>query len=68
MYRTHFQSRAIEEALLKHSIPYKIIGGIQFYERKEIKDILAYLKLIVNPFDRCFILSRYQLPTARPGQ
>lgn len=52
LYRTHFQSRAIEEALLKHSVPYKIIGGIQFYERKEIKDILAYLKLVVNPFDR----------------
>lgn len=52
LYRTHFQSRAIEEALLKHSIPYKIIGGIQFYERKEIKDMLAYLKLIANPFDR----------------
>ena len=42
----------LEEALLKHSIPYKIIGGIQFYERKEIKDILAYLRLVVNPFDR----------------
>jgi len=52
LYRTHFQSRAIEEALVKKSIPYKIIGGIQFYERKEIKDLLAYLRLIVNPFDR----------------
>ncbi len=52
LYRTHAQSRAIEEALIKNSIPYKIIGGIQFYERKEIKDILAYLRLIVNPFDR----------------
>ena len=52
LYRTHFQSRALEEALLKHSIPYQIIGGIQFYERKEIKDILAYLKLVINPFDR----------------
>ncbi|MEX0672132.1 MAG: UvrD-helicase domain-containing protein [Candidatus Babeliales bacterium] len=52
LYRTHFQSRVIEEALLRNSIPYKIIGGIQFYERKEIKDLLAYLKLIVNPFDR----------------
>ncbi len=51
LYRTHAQSRAIEEALLKNSIPYKIIGGVQFYERKEIKDLLAYLKLIVNPFD-----------------
>ncbi len=39
-------------SIIKDSIPYKIIGGIQFYERKEIKDILAYLKLVVNPFDR----------------
>jgi DNA helicase-2/ATP-dependent DNA helicase PcrA len=52
LYRTHAQSRALEEALIKQSIPYKIIGGIQFYERKEIKDLLAYLRLIVNPFDR----------------
>lgn len=52
LYRTHVQSRAIEEALIKHSIPYKIIGGIQFYERKEIKDLFAYLRLIINPFDR----------------
>lgn len=52
LYRTHTQSRALEEALLKDSIPYRIIGGIQFYERKEIKDLLAYLKIIANPFDR----------------
>lgn len=52
LYRTHFQSRALEEALIKQSLPYKIIGGTQFYERKEIKDLLAYLRLIVNPFDR----------------
>jgi len=52
LYRTHTQSRAIEEALIKQSIPYKIIGGVQFYERKEIKDLLAYLRLIANPFDR----------------
>lgn len=52
LYRTHAQSRAIEEALIKHSIPYKIIGGIQFYERREIKDLFAYLRLIINPFDR----------------
>ena len=51
LYRTHFQSRALEEALIKNSLAYKIIGGVQFYERKEIKDILAYLRLIVNPFD-----------------
>ncbi|MEX0940043.1 MAG: UvrD-helicase domain-containing protein [Candidatus Babeliales bacterium] len=52
LYRAHYQSRTLEEALIRHSIPYKIIGGIQFYERKEIKDILAYLRLIANPFDR----------------
>lgn len=52
LYRSHFQSRAIEEALLRHKIPYKIIGGVQFYDRLEIKDLLSYLKLIVNPFDR----------------
>ncbi len=52
LYRAHYQSRAIEEALIRNSIPYTIIGGITFYERKEIKDLLAYLRLIVNPFDR----------------
>lgn len=52
LYRTHYQSRILEEALIKEAIPYKIIGGIQFYERKEIKDLLAYLRLLVNPFDR----------------
>lgn len=52
LYRAHFQSRALEEALIKRSLPYRIIGGVQFYERKEIKDILAYLRLIINPHDR----------------
>ena len=52
LYRSHFQSRALEEALIRHSIPYKIMGGIQFYDRLEIKDMLAYLRLIINPFDR----------------
>lgn len=56
LYRTHFQSRAIEEALIRNSIPYRIIGGVQFYERKEIRDMLAYLRLIVNPFDRAHFL------------
>ena len=49
LYRAHYQSRAIEEALIKRSNPYTIIGGIQFYDRKEIKDLLAYLRLIANP-------------------
>ena len=50
-YRTNAQSRLFEEALLSHNIPYKIFGGQKFYERKEIKDILSYIKIIVNPFD-----------------
>jgi DNA helicase-2/ATP-dependent DNA helicase PcrA len=52
LYRSHFQSRAIEEALVRQSISYSMIGGVQFYERKEIKDILAYLRLVINPYDR----------------
>ncbi|QQR53904.1 UvrD-helicase domain-containing protein [bacterium] len=52
LYRTHTQSRPIEEMCIKYSIPYKIIGGTQFYERAEIKDLIAYLKLILNPFDQ----------------
>ncbi|RAL21489.1 DNA helicase PcrA [Thermoflavimicrobium daqui] len=51
LYRTNAQSRVVEEVLLKSNIPYQVIGGIKFYERKEIKDILAYLRLIVNPRD-----------------
>ncbi|HXG54502.1 MAG TPA: 3'-5' exonuclease, partial [Vicinamibacterales bacterium] len=51
LYRTNAQSRAIEDSLMRETIPYKIIGGVRFYERKEIKDALAYLKLIINPHD-----------------
>jgi DNA helicase-2/ATP-dependent DNA helicase PcrA len=48
LYRTHAQSRSIEEALISSGIPYQIIGGLKFYERKEIKDMLAYLRLVMN--------------------
>ena len=51
LYRTNAQSRAMEDALRKRDIPYRIYGGLSFYQRKEIKDILAYLRLIVNPKD-----------------
>lgn len=51
LYRTNAQSRAVEEALISHAIPYRIYGGLKFYDRKEIKDIIAYLKLIFNPND-----------------
>ena len=51
LYRTNAQSRSFEEAFMKKGIPYKIVGGLRFYDRKEIKDIIAYLKLIQNPAD-----------------
>lgn len=51
LYRTHAQSRAIEEACIKYKLPYRIFGGMKFYERKEIKDTMSYLKVISNPDD-----------------
>ncbi|MRG87406.1 DNA helicase PcrA [Salinibacillus xinjiangensis] len=51
LYRTNAQSRAMEDALVKSNIPYQIVGGTKFYDRKEIKDLLAYLRLISNPND-----------------
>ncbi len=51
LYRTNAQSRAMEDALRKRDIPYRIFGGLSFYQRKEVKDVLAYLRLIVNPKD-----------------
>ncbi|MBI2448202.1 UvrD-helicase domain-containing protein [Candidatus Microgenomates bacterium] len=50
-YRTHAQSRALEEAFLNSSVPYRIVGGTSFYERMEVKDIIAYLRIIQNPSD-----------------
>ena len=51
LYRTNAQSRVIEDALRKNAVPYQIIGGVKFYERKEIKDALAYLRIVTNPDD-----------------
>ncbi|WP_407658233.1 ATP-dependent helicase [Maribacter litoralis] len=51
LYRTNSQSRAIEDALRKRDIPYRIYGGLSFYQRKEIKDVLSYLRLVINPKD-----------------
>ncbi len=68
LYRAHYQSRIIEETLLKNGIAYTIIGGIQFYERKEIKDLLAYLKLIANPFDRVSFFRVINIPARGLGE
>ena len=50
-YRTNSQSRLIEDYLRRQNIPYRVVGGVKFYERKEIKDIIAYLRILVNPSD-----------------
>ncbi len=52
LYRTNAQSRAIEESFIRYGIPYRIVGGVRFYDRKEIKDIMAYLRLLYQPEDR----------------
>ena len=62
LYRTNAQSRVIEEVLLKSNIDYSIVGGIKFYERKEIKDMISYLKLIANPDDDIAFLRVINVP------
>ena len=56
LYRTNAQSRPFEEALRREGVPYRIVGGVRFYERREIKDVLAYLQLVVNPADEAAFL------------
>ncbi|MBI2670256.1 MAG: UvrD-helicase domain-containing protein [Candidatus Yanofskybacteria bacterium] len=68
LYRTHAQSRAIEEAMIKHGLPYRILGGVKFYQRREIKDILAYLRLAVNPNDLISWSRIYNVPGRGIGQ
>jgi DNA helicase-2/ATP-dependent DNA helicase PcrA len=67
LYRTNAQSRIIEEAFLRYGLPYKIVGGVKFYERKEVKDILAYLKLIHNSSDDISFLRIVNVPTRNIG-
>lgn len=62
LYRTHAQSRTVEESLIKYGIPYRIIGGVSFYQRREIKDILAYLRLSLNPSDTVSLERIYNVP------
>ena len=67
LYRTHAQSRSVEEAMLKYGIPYKIIGGVNFYQRREIKDILAYVRLALNPNDGIGLDRVYNVPARGIG-
>jgi DNA helicase-2/ATP-dependent DNA helicase PcrA len=67
MYRTNAQSRAIEEQFLRLNIPYKVIGSRKFYERKEIKDMLAYMRLLANPNDDISLLRIINVPNRKIG-
>ncbi|MBQ4915378.1 UvrD-helicase domain-containing protein [Maribacter sp. MMG018] len=68
LYRTNSQSRAIEDALRKRDIPYRIYGGLSFYQRKEIKDVLSYLRLIINPKDEEALKRVINFPARGIGQ
>ena len=68
LYRTNAQSRALEDAFVRAGMPYRLVGGIRFYERKEVKDVLAYLRVIHNPFDAVSLQRVINLPPRGIGQ
>lgn len=68
LYRTNAQSRSIEDALRKRDIPYRIYGGLSFYQRKEIKDVLSYLRLVINPADEEALKRIINFPARGIGQ
>ena len=67
LYRTNAQSRSIEELCIRYGVPYRIIGGMRFYDRKEIKDIIAYLRLIYQPYDRPSFVRVVNVPARSIG-
>jgi len=67
LYRTNYQSRAVEEAMLKNGTPYKLVGGFRFYDRKEIKDILSYMRFIFNLKDDLSITRVLNTPNRKIG-
>jgi len=68
MYRTNAQSRALEEAFVRYGMPYKLVAGTRFYERREVKDIIAYLRLIQNPSDTVSLLRVINVPGRGIGE
>jgi DNA helicase II / ATP-dependent DNA helicase PcrA len=68
LYRTNAQSRALEEAFIRRGIAYRLVGGLRFYERKEVKDVLAYLRLVVNPRDPVAFSRVANVPRRRIGE
>jgi len=67
LYRTNAQSRSVEEAFIQYGIPYRIVGGVRFYDRKEVKDLVAYLRLIYQPEDRISFERIVNIPTRGIG-
>ena len=67
LYRTNAQSRLLEEACMRYGIPYRILGGLKFYARKEVKDVLAYLHVILNPYDTVSLLRIVNVPSRKIG-
>lgn len=67
LYRTNAQSRVLEEVLMRYGIPYRIIGGVKFYQRKEIKDLIAYLRVVNNPHDTVSLLRILNIPARSIG-
>jgi len=68
MYRTNAQSRALEEAFMRYGLKYKLVGGTRFYQRREIKDVIAYLRVIQNPFDNISLARIIKVPGRGIGQ
>jgi DNA helicase II / ATP-dependent DNA helicase PcrA len=68
LYRTNAQSRALEEVLLRRGVPYRLIGGPRFYERREVKDVLAYLRLVANPQDTLSFSRVINVPRRKLGE
>jgi DNA helicase II / ATP-dependent DNA helicase PcrA len=68
LYRTNAQSRTIEDALMREGVAYKVVGGVRFYERREIKDALAYMRLVINPHDDVSLRRVINVPTRGIGK
>ncbi len=68
MYRTNAQSRPLEDVFVRHSLPYRLVGGTRFYERREVKDLLAFLRLAQNPFDSIALMRIINVPPRGIGQ
>lgn len=68
MYRVNAQSRALEEACLRYGVPYQLVGGVKFYQRREVKDLIAYLRLLLNPADDVSLTRVINVPSRGIGQ